>query len=291
MRPILKPLFLLGLLLLPLTILAQKQLLFFQTDWGNQLSLDEFLQKVKKDGYDGIEVWMPGSNDAKENLKSGLQKYDLKVIFLHGTNRGLPFKEALKSYEKGLKEVLSWNPVKVNNHTGNDFWSEDENLEFIKIADRLSKESGIAVIHETHRGRFSNTLPAAVSMLERFPDIKYTLDISHWMVVHERLLTKEDQNLQRIFPAVQHIHARIGFAEGPQVNNPAAPEWKNELEAHLDIWEEIIRNSKEEVFTITTEFGPPPYLPTIPFTDKPIADQWEANVYIKKAIKERFQND
>lgn len=291
MRSILKPLILLGLFLLPFTILAQKQLLFFQTDWGNQLPLDEFLKKVIEDGYDGIEVWMPGSDEAKANLKSGLKKYDLKVIFLHGTNRGLPFEKALESYETGLKEVLSWKPVKVNNHTGNDFWSEDENLEFIKIADRLSKESGISVIHETHRGRFSNTLPSAVSMLARFPELKYTLDVSHWMVVHERLLKKDDPNLQKIFPSVQHIHARVGFAEGPQVNNPAAPEWKNELEAHLDIWEEIIRNYKEDVFTITTEFGPPPYLPTIPFTNKPIADQWEANVFIMKAIKERFQND
>ncbi|MBN3519986.1 sugar phosphate isomerase/epimerase [Algoriphagus lutimaris] len=291
MRLINKTILLLVLGLLPLTLLAQNKLMFFQTDWGNELPMDEFLAKVKSDGYDGIEVWMPGSGEARTNLKVGLEKYQLKVIFLHGTNRGLPFKEALKSYEAGLKEILSWNPVKVNNHTGNDFWTSEQNLEFIKLADAYSKESGIPIIHETHRGRFSYTLPAAVSMLDQFPDLEYTLDISHWMVVHERLISKNDPNLQKIMPAVNHIHARVGFAEGPQINNPAAPEWENAVKVHLDIWEEIIRNSKDEIFTITTEFGPPPYLPTIPFTNKPIADQWEANVYIMKAIQARFAHD
>lgn len=286
-----KTILILALGLLPLTLLAQKDLMFFQTDWGNELPMEEFLAKVKADGYDGIEVWMPGSDEARTILKEGLEKYQLEIIFLHGTNRGLPFEEALKDYENGLREILSWNPVKVNNHTGNDFWSQEQNLEFIKIADTYSKKSGIPIIHETHRGRFSYTLPAAVSMLEKFPDLKYTLDISHWMVVHERLIQKNDPNLQKIMPSVQHIHARVGFAEGPQINNPAAPEWENAVKVHLDIWEEIIRNSKDEVFTITTEFGPPPYLPTVPFTNKPIADQWEANVYIMKAIQARFTND
>ena len=153
--------------LIPLTLFAQKEIIFFQTDWGNELPMDTFLTKVKADGYHGIEVWMPGSDEAKANLKTGLKKYDLKVIFLNGTNRGLALEEALKSYETGLREILAWEPVKVNNHTGNDFWTEDQNLKFIELADKLSKESGIPIIHETHRGRFSYTLPAAVSMLER----------------------------------------------------------------------------------------------------------------------------
>lgn len=291
MNSISKALLCLLLAWVPLTLSAQKEILFFQTDWGNELPVDDFLAKVKGDGYHGVEVWMPGSDMDRKALKSGLDKHGLEIIFLNGTNRNLPFDDALKSYENNLIEILKWKPTKINNHTGSDFWSEDQNLAFIQAADRLAKKSGIPIIHETHRGRFSYTLPAAISMLERFPDLEYTLDISHWMVVHERLIKGDDPHLQKILPSVSHIHARVGFAEGPQINNPAAPEWLNTLNTHLDIWEEIIRNSKEETFTITTEFGPPPYLPTIPFTNKPIANQWQANVFIMKAIQERFSND
>ena len=285
----LKPLFLLLILLLPMRIAAQQKILFFQTDWGNTLSMDDFLAKAKAAGYDGVELWMPAGEDKKNSLKEGLKKFELEVIFLHGTARNLPFEEALRVYEVGLQEILAWKPVKVNSHTGNDFWTPEQNLAFIALGDRYAKQVGIPVLHETHRGRFSYTLPEAVSMLRKFPNLKYTLDVSHWMVVHERLLTESDPLLQEIFPSVDHIHARVGFAEGPQVPNPAAPEWKNEVKAHLDIWEKIIRSQTGKVFTVTTEFGPPPYMATVPFTNQPLADQWEANVWIMNALKSRFQ--
>ncbi len=270
-------------------IAAQQKILFFQTDWGNTLPMDAFLAKAKAAGYDGVELWMPAGEDKKRSLKEGLKKYELDVIFLHGTARNLPFEEALRVYEVGLQEILAWKPVKVNSHTGNDFWPLEQNLAFIELGDRYAKQVGIPVLHETHRGRFSYTLPEAVAMLRNFPNLKYTLDVSHWMVVHERLLTESDPLLQEIFPSVDHIHARVGFAEGPQVPNPAAPEWKNEVKAHLDIWEKIIRSQKGKVFTVTTEFGPPPYMATVPFTNQPLADQWEANVWIMNALKSRFQ--
>ena len=285
----LKSLFLLLILLLPMRIAAQQKILFFQTDWGNTLPMDAFLAKAKAAGYDGVELWMPAGEDKKKSLKEGLKKYELEVIFLHGTARNLPFEEALRVYEVGLQEILAWKPVKVNSHTGNDFWTPEQNLAFIALGDRYAKQVGILVLHETHRGRFSYTLPEAVAMLRKFPNLKYTLDVSHWMVVHERLLTESDPLLQEIFPSVDHIHARVGFAEGPQVPNPAAPEWKNEVKAHLDIWEKIIRSQAGKVFTVTTEFGPPPYMATFPFTNQPLADQWEANVWMMNALKSRFQ--
>lgn len=284
-----KSLLILFLAFFPFTIFAQQKILFFQTDWGNTLPMDEFLAKTKVAGYDGVELWMPNSEDKKILLREGLEKYALKVIFLHGTSRNLPFQEALTAYEEGLKEILSWKPIKVNSHTGNDFWPQEQNLAFIELGDRYEKQFGIEILHETHRGRFSYTLPEALEMLRRFPNLKYTLDISHWMVVHERILTENDPGLREIFPAVGHIHARVGFSEGPQVPNPAAPEWESVVKEHLIIWEKIIRNYSGNVFTVTTEFGPPPYMPTIPFTNLPIADQWNANVWIMNALKTQMQ--
>lgn len=278
-----------SLSLLSFGLFAQKKVLFFQTDWGNKLPIEDFLAKVKANGYDGVEVWMPGKPEGREALKDGLKKHDLKVIFLHGTNKSLSFEEALKAYETGLRDLYSWNPVKVNSHTGSDFWTLEQNLAFLQIGEKLAQEAGIPLIHETHRARFSYTLPATLEMLEKFPELGLTLDISHWMVVHERLIPLSDPFLQKILPSIQHIHARIGFAEGPQVNNPAAPEWENEVKVHLDIWEQIIRSYPGEVFTVTTEFGPPPYLPTVPFSNVPIADQWNANVWIMNALKTQMQ--
>ncbi|PZX61094.1 hydroxypyruvate isomerase [Algoriphagus ratkowskyi] len=272
-------------------VFAQQKLEFFQTDWGNKLAINDFLERTKNDGYDGIETWFPYDVDAQKKLKAGLAKYDLKVIFLVGTNKGLTYEEALNLYEENLQQIIAWKPVKINSHTGSDYWTLEENKAFIDIANKASKASGIPIVHETHRGRFSYTVPLTLEMINQAPDLRLNLDISHWMVVHERVIGLNDALLQQILPRIDHIHARVGFAQGPQVNNPTAPEWQSTLTTHLDIWEHIIQNSSHKVFTITTEFGPPPYLPTVPFSNVPIADQWEANVFIMKAIKERFAND
>ena len=270
---------------------AQEKLLFFQTDWGNQLSIEEFCERAKTSGYDGIETWFPWDEKKQKELKTALKKHDLLVIFLHGTNKELPFKEGLEQFKKGLKTITQWNPVLVNCHTGSDFFTESQNAAFIEVANVISAKNEVPVYHETHRGRFSYSLPETKKYLNAIPNLKLTLDISHWMVVHESLLEGQEELLENVKNRSHHIHARIGHAEGPQVNDPKAPEWKVVLERHLIIWEEIIRKGwrkNKGVFTVTTEFGPADYMPTLPYSRIPLSDQWEANVFIMEAIKNRL---
>lgn len=89
----------------------------------------------------------------------------------------------------------------------------------------------------------------------------------------------------------KHVHARVGYEEGPQVPDPRAPEWKYALDYFLGWWDKIVdanaaRNSN--ILPFTTEFGPPPYLHTIPFTNQPVADQFEINCYIKDILNSRY---
>ncbi|MCK0157932.1 sugar phosphate isomerase/epimerase [Cellulophaga sp. F20128] len=271
---------------------SQNKVQFFQTNWGSSLGWDQFCQKAKASGYDGIEVWMPNGADSQNELKNALEKHKLAIIFLHGTSKGTTFNESLKNYSQKLEAILEWKPVAVNCHTGSDFFTTAQNKAFIDAANKISKKHGIPVYHETHRGRFSYSLPETQKYLSLIPDLKLTLDISHWMVVHESLLQGKEKELQEVIHRSEHIHARVGHAESPQVNDPEAPEWKGALDRHLDIWEEIILKKWKEghaVYTITTEFGPPNYMPTLPYTKVPVADQWKANVFIMNAIKERLK--
>lgn len=273
---------------------GQGKLLFFQTNWGNQLSWDSFCERAKSDGFDGIDIWLPADKKNQDQLKAALKKYDLLLNLMHGTNKSIPFEESLKQYEEKLKLLIEWEPVLINCHTGSDFFTFEQNRAFITIANQLAKEYQIPIYHETHRGRFSYTLPDTKKYLASIPDLRLCLDISHWMVVHESLLEGKEQQLADVIKRTDHIHARVGYAEGPQVNDPEAPEWKKALDRHLDIWEEIIRKGwkeKKGVFTITSEFGPAGYLQTLPYTKVPVADQWKANVFIMNALKKRMKLD
>lgn len=268
-----------------------KSIEFFQTNWGNTLSWDVFCERTKASGYDGIEVWFPSDKDSQDQLKAALKKHGLAVAFLNGTNRALPFTEGLEVFKEHFKTLIAWNPAYINCHTGNDFYTFEQNKAIIDAANKIGKASGIPIYHETHRGRFSYSLPDTNRYLQAITGLNLTLDISHWMVVHESLLQGKDAILKQVLDRSKHIHARVGHAEGPQVNDPEAPEWKMALDRHMDIWEKVIRKewkSGRDVVTITTEFGPPNYLPTLPYTQIPVADQWKANVFIMKALKERL---
>ncbi|MBG47295.1 MAG: xylose isomerase [Pseudozobellia sp.] len=268
----------------------KKRLLFFQTDWGRSISWDAFCEKTKAAGYDGLETWFPTNEKDAQELKAALQKHDLLVGFLNGTNKSLSFEESLKAYTDNFEKIAAWKPSYINCHTGGDFLTFEQNSAYIKAANEASKKYDIPIYHETHRGRFSFNLVDTKKYVKAIPDLKLNLDISHWMVVHESLLEAQQEELKEIIDRSYHIHARVGHAEGPQVSDPQAPEWKKAVERHLNIWEEIIRKrwQKQDYFTVTTEFGPPDYMPTLPYSHLPVTDQWQANVYMMQALKKRL---
>jgi hypothetical protein len=40
--------------------------------------------------------------------------------------------------------------------------------------------------------------------------------------------------------------------------------------------------------TFLTEFGPPLYMQTLPYTLQPLADQWAINVHMMKLLRQRY---
>ena len=52
------------------------------TNWGFNGTIDEYCARVKKDNYDGIEIWWPTEKKDQDELFSALKKYNLEVGFL-----------------------------------------------------------------------------------------------------------------------------------------------------------------------------------------------------------------
>ena len=161
---------------------------------------------------------------------------------------------------------------------------------FIEHTIALAKSTGIKICHETHRSRLLYSTPVASHYIETVPDLRITFDVSHWCNVHESLLEDQQETVDMALKRVDHIHARIGHAEGPQVNDPRAPEWDETVKAHFTWWDKIVEMKKQkgEVLTILTEFGPPDYMPTMPYTKQPLADQWAINVHMMHLLRKRY---
>jgi len=262
------------------------------TNWGFKGSLDEYAAKVKQEGYDGIEIWWPMEKKAQDELFSVLKKYGLAVGFLCGAQQK-DCKEHFDFFKKMIDAAAGntiQKPLYINCHSGRDFFSYDENKQFIDHTTQLGKKSGILICHETHRSRMLFAAPVAKQFIEKNKDLKITFDVSHWCNVSESLLQDQEENVMLALERAEHIHARIGHPEGPQVNDPRAPEWEAAVKAHFAWWDRIVERKKKQgsMITFLTEFGPPDYMPTTPYTRQPLADQWAINVYMMQLLRKRY---
>ncbi len=267
------------------------QLKVLATNWGFEGSLKEYLNKVKAEGYDGIEMWWPMDEKEQEELASELNKHNLEVGFLCGA-QDTNYNEHFNFFRK-MTEAVATNkllkPLYINCHSGRDYFTFDQNKAFIDFTTALSKQTGIKICHETHRSRILYSAPAAREYFTKIPELRITFDVSHWCNVSESLLANQPETMKMAIERTDHIHARIGHPEGPQVNDPRAPEWKEAVDAHFAWWDKIaeIKRNNNETLTVLTEFGPPDYMPTEPYTRKPLADQWAINVHMLKLWREK----
>ena len=268
------------------------ELKILATNWGFKGSLDEYAAKVKQEGYDGIEIWWPMEKKVQDELFSVLKKYGLAVGFLCGAQQK-DCKEHFDFFKKMIDAAAGntiQKPLYINCHSGRDFFSYDENKQFIDHTTQLGKKSGILICHETHRSRMLFAAPVAKQFIEKNKDLKITFDVSHWCNVSESLLQDQEENVMLALERAEHIHARIGHAEGPQVNDPRAPEGEAAVKAHFAWWDRIVERKKKQgsMITFLTEFGPPDYMPTTPYTRQPLADQWAINVYMMQLLRKRY---
>ena len=128
--------------------------------------------------------------------------------------------------------------------------------------------------------------------MEKHPDLRITFDVSHWCNVHESSLEDQPETLAMTLDRVDHIHARIGHSEGPQVNDPRAPEWNHFVKAHFDWWDKVVERKKKEgkLMTFLTEFGPVDYMPAMPYTRQPLANQWDINKHMLDTLRARYSS-
>jgi hypothetical protein len=195
-------------------------------------------------------------------------------------------------YALRIRNLASSKPLFINTQTGKDYYSFEQNEQLIAIARDISGETGVKILHETHRGKFSFAAHIAQQYFEKIGDLRITLDISHWFNTAETFLHDQEEAVQMAISRTDHIHSRVGYPEGPQISDPRAPEWKEALYFHLLRWDKVIAIKEKEgaeFMTITSEFGAPPYLPLLPYTQQPIANQWDINVFMMDLLRERYK--
>ena len=268
------------------------ELIFGKSKWEMwDDPLEYFLERVKASGFEATEIYLGSLPESPSEIVRLHASYGLRLIGQILT-QGQTYQDHIKSLEAQFEFASQCDVAFINSHTGRDIFSFEENVQIFQRVIELSYSSGIPMLIETHRGRPTYSAIETCRYLEALPDLRLTADFSHWMVVHESGLDDQQANIELAIRRADYIHARVGYAEGPQIPDPRAPEWEYAVTRHLQLWQKIIDQHKEDAkenLYITPEFGPPAYMHTAPFTNQPVGDVWEQNVYMKDLLARRLQ--
>lgn len=276
------------------------QFKLFKTLWGFSGSLSEAIAEAQQAGFDGIEGMAPGAPAANAEFARLLADSGLAYIAEICTGGSyVPDRKAtpamhLEDLENKVIQAKTLQPLLINVMAGCDAWPLQTQVEFFRAAQAIGEKHKVVLSFETHRSRSTFNPWITEAIIQQLPDLRLTADISHWIVVTERLLEDDAdwQTLLNIAVQVHHLHGRVGYPQGPQVPHPAAPEYRDCLAFHQRFWEQVWRSQQQRHYGITTmtpEFGPDRYLHTLPFTDQPVADLWQINRWMGDTERMHFQ--
>jgi hypothetical protein len=264
------------------------QLLIIRSKWDfDNVPLEQFLAHIREAGFDGSEIHLPSIRETPGTVTALHKQYGLRhvtMITTEGTTPG----DHLRFLEESFARAAEFQPIHINCHPGRDLFPHEENARIIGRSLELSEKFGIPICHETHRGRATYSAFSTAALLEAVPGMRLTADFSHWVCVHESLLLDHERWLGPAISAAGYIHARVGYIEGPQVNDPRAPEWQAEVQAHVGWWKRIAeahRRNGSAYLAICPEFGPWPYMPALPYTGVPVTNLWDVTVYMMGLLR------
>ena len=265
----------------------------FASAWGNAThwgSLRRLMDGLKVKGFAGLEASLADlgdDTDARRDVAQQARDRGLELIvglYSHwtdyeGTWAAADPAEHLDQLRRQVDACAALDPIHINVHAGCDSWPEDISTRFYEDAQSIVPANAS---FETHRGRPLGHAFQCKRILDAVPGLRLTADPSHWHVVHERFLdmnTRDERVLMNtVAGRVDHVHARIGNEERPQLAAPfdddAAADW------HVAFWRKCWAAGAR---TACVEYGPAPYQLTGDFRDL-----WLQNCAAKEHLEKSF---
>lgn len=166
--------------------------------FGWRATLDEQLVMLRERGYHGVQSW-----DGFERIhNAGLQPL--------GMARATEPKQLAAIAERHSDQGLGF----TNLHLGTGF---DSDAQMDALADALLNAQArynYPLLVETHRATATQDIWRTLRWIERFPELRFTADLSHWYTGHELIYGGEFEvrsaHLLPIFDKVRAIHGRVG---------------------------------------------------------------------------------
>ncbi|MFF2494167.1 hypothetical protein [Agromyces sp. NPDC058064] len=263
--------------------------LVLMSDWGSGLEPRELPTAAAANGYDGVELWWPDGRREQAELADAAATAGGALALLVTSPAGDPHAHA-DEIEAQLVEIgrsgLAVDHVTL--HLGRDHWGLDVHHELAGRVVDWRRRLGNGILVELHRGRMLHSAHHSLALLAEHPELRVTFDVSHWIVVAESMLDDQAAAVELAIERADHIHARIGHPQGPQVTSPETADGAI-VERHFAWWERIVTRIRNEGRrpSLLAEFGPVPYAPARR-DGRAVVDPVVSNRWMMQEIRRSF---
>lgn len=269
-----------------------QQLKVYQSLWamerrrpdGLEWPLEEQLAMIKNTGFDGAGVRFFDYAFARK-VTSQLKEYGM-------TWQAQCYPQTVDDLKPIIEHVQELGADHINLQPDVRPYTLEECIPLIEGWRRLGQDAGIPVHIETHRNRMTTDLLFTLRLLDCFPDLRLTGDISHYVVGREFAWPISDENhalIHRILNNCWGFHGRVASREQIQLQISFAhhKEW---LDLFMGWWEYGFRSwrkraSSEGVLTFLCELGPKEYAMT-GRDGYELSDRWEEAQYLMSLVRE-----
>lgn len=269
-----------------------QKLLVYQSMWamerrapdGMEWSLEEKLTMIRDAGFDGAGVRFFDFEQARAHVEI-LKDYGL-------TWQAQCYPQSVDDLKPILDNVAKLGAEHLNLQPDVRPYRVEECIPYIEGWRRLADQAGVRMHIETHRDRMTTDLFFTLHLLDCFPDLKLTGDISHYLVGREFAgppISDENHRLMhRILENCWGFHGRVASRE--QIQVPISfPHNKPWVDLFMGWWDYGFRSWRrragpDATLTFLCEMGPKPYAIT-DRNDADLADRWMEAQMMKDMIR------
>lgn len=250
---------------------------------GSEWPLDEKLRMIINAGFDGAGVRF---------VDPGYAAHVTRVLRDHGlTWQAQCYPATVDDLKPVLELVARLGADHVNLQPNVRPRRIEACIPLLEGWRRLAEGAGVAVHIETHRDRITTDLHFMLQLLDCFPDLRLTADLSHYLVGREFTWPVDAANHAMIHCVLDHswgLHGRIASREQVQVSL-GFPQHQGWVGLFMDWWDYAIRSWRmragpDAVLTFLCELGPPPYAITGP-DGAELSDRWQDALQLKTMIR------
>jgi hypothetical protein len=258
-----------------------QKLLVYQSLWamerrrpdGLEWSLQEKLEMIRDAGFDGCGVRFFDYQYAKEVTG---------FLRAHGmTWQAQCYPKTVAGLEPIIEHVQELGADHINLQPDVKPYRLEDCIPYIEGWRRLAHDAKIPVHIETHRDRMTTDLFFTLHLLDCFPDLRLTADISHYVVGREFAWPIAEENhglMHRILDHAWGFHGRVASREQVQIQI-SFPHHKDWVDLFMGWWEYGFRSWRQRApqdatLTFLCELGPKEYAMTGP-DGYELSDRWE----------------